>query len=66
MSRFFLYKATRNLMDVSGDTGAYLRSTMGAMRLFGSPPENFSPYKIEYFDKEPSAFLTLLQKSFNQ
>lgn len=64
MSRLFLYKATRNLMGVSGDTGAYLRSTMGAMRLFGSPPENFSPYKIEDFDKEPSAFLYSFAKEF--
>src|SRR3990170_1980639 len=27
-SRLFLYKATRNLMKVKGDTGAYLRTTM--------------------------------------
>ena len=38
-SRLFLYKATRNLMNMKGDTGAYLRSTMGAMVLFGVPPE---------------------------
>src|SRR5574337_447827 len=28
-SRLFLYKATRNLMRVTGDTGAFLRTTMG-------------------------------------
>ena len=28
-SRLFLYKVTRNLMKMKGDTGAYLRTTMG-------------------------------------
>ena len=32
-SRLFLYKTTRNLMQVSGDTGAWLRETMGALVL---------------------------------
>lgn len=55
-SRLFLYKATRNLMNEKGDTGAFLRSTMGALVLFGVPPEEYWPYKIGSFDKEPSAF----------
>jgi C1A family cysteine protease len=38
-SRLFIYKATRNLMGVTGDTGAWLRSTMGALVLCGVPPE---------------------------
>ena len=38
-SRLFLYKTTRNLMKETGDNGAYLRSTMGALVLFGVPPE---------------------------
>ena len=38
-SRLFLYKATRNLMHQTGDTGGYLRMTMGALALFGAPPE---------------------------
>jgi len=41
-SRLFLYKVTRNLMKAKGDTGAYLRTTMGAMILFGVPPEDYS------------------------
>jgi C1A family cysteine protease len=45
-SRLFLYKATRNLMRVTGDTGAYLRTTMGAMVLFGAPPEQYWPYDV--------------------
>jgi C1A family cysteine protease len=57
-SRLFLYKVTRNLMKMKGDTGAYLRTTMGAMVLFGVPPENYWPYSdIEKrFDLEPPAF----------
>ncbi|MDI6846492.1 MAG: cysteine protease, partial [Candidatus Saccharicenans sp.] len=43
-SRLFLYKVTRNLMKLRGDTGAYLRTTMGAMVLFGVPPESYWPY----------------------
>lgn len=57
-SRLFLYKVTRNLMKMRGDTGAYLRSTIGAMVLFGVPPEEYWPYTdgADDFDKEPPAF----------
>jgi len=57
-SRLFLYKVTRNLMKQKGDTGAYLRTTMGAMVLFGVPPEDYWPYSDDEkeFDKEPPAF----------
>jgi C1A family cysteine protease len=55
-SRLFLYKATRNLMKEKGDTGAFLRTTMGALVLFGVPPEEYWPYKVANFDKEPTAF----------
>ncbi|HIJ17687.1 MAG TPA: cysteine protease, partial [Thermoplasmata archaeon] len=34
-SRLFLYKVTRNLAELQGDSGAYIRSTMGALVLFG-------------------------------
>jgi C1A family cysteine protease len=55
-SRLFLYKVTRNLMRATGDTGAYLRTTMGAMALFGVPPEEHWPYRPSDYDREPSAF----------
>jgi C1A family cysteine protease len=57
-SRLFLYKVTRNLMKQKGDTGAYLRTTMGAMVLFGVPPENYWAYSDDEqkFDQEPPAF----------
>ena len=55
-SRLFLYKATRNMLNWTGDTGAYIRTTMGALVLFGVPPEEYWPYIIADFDEEPSAF----------
>lgn len=63
-SRLFLYKATRNLMKEKGDTGAFLRTTMGAMVLFGVPPEEYWPYNIANFDKEPSAFCYAFAQSY--
>jgi C1A family cysteine protease len=55
-SRLFLYKVTRNLMHQTGDTGAFLRLTMGALTLFGVPPEEYWPYATDGFDAEPPAF----------
>lgn len=55
-SRLFLYKATRNMLHWTGDTGAFLRSTMGALALFGVPPEEYWPYVVANYEIEPSAF----------
>jgi C1A family cysteine protease len=55
-SRLFLYKVTRNMLHWTGDTGAFLRSTMGALALFGAPPEEYWPYVVADFEKEPPAF----------
>lgn len=55
-SRLFLYKATRDLLGWTGDTGAYLRTTMGAMVLFGVPPEKYWKYQVTDYDKEPPPF----------
>ncbi|HEX5526610.1 MAG TPA: C1 family peptidase [Solirubrobacterales bacterium] len=55
-SRLFLYKATRRLLGLYGDTGATLRSTAGAMTLFGVPPEQYWPYLEPDFENEPPAF----------
>ena len=67
VSRLFLYKVTRNLLGWTGDTGAYLSTTMAAMTLFGAPPEKYWPYTTARpspvapppapdFDMEPPAF----------
>lgn len=58
-SRLFVYKATRNLMQVTGDTGAWLRNTMGALVLCGVPDEKYWPYTDADpdFDRDPPSFV---------
>ena len=55
-SRLFLYKVERDLLGWTGDTGAFLRTAMEALVMFGAPPERYWPYDIAKFDVEPSAF----------
>lgn len=55
-SVLFLYKIERNLLGQSGDTGAFLRTAMQALRAFGVPPEGAWPYRTELFDVEPATF----------
>jgi len=63
-SRLFLYKVTRELLGWTGDTGAFLRSTMGALAMFGAPPEKYWPYVISKFDQEPTSFLYSLAANY--
>lgn len=58
-SRLFIYKNARNLQGVAGDSGSYIRDTMGALALCGVPPEKYWPYtdKAPDFDKEPTSFV---------
>jgi C1A family cysteine protease len=63
-SRLFLYKVTRKLLSWSGDTGAYLRTTMQALAAFGAPPEKYHPYIVGDYEKEPSAFCYAFAQSY--
>lgn len=65
-SRRFLYKVTRKLLgwEFEGDTGAYLRTTMKAMVIFGVPPERFWPYRIADYNEEPSPFCFSFAQNF--
>ena len=63
-SRLFLYKTTRNLLHWTGDTGGFLRSAMGAMVLFGVPPEEYWPYDEAKYDEEPPAFCYAFAQSY--
>lgn len=65
-SRLFVYKTTRNLMGLVGDTGAWTRTAMGALVLCGVAPEQYWPYTDRKqpgpsgertFDEEPPAFV---------
>ena len=61
-SRLFLYKVARNLLTWQGDRGAFIRTVMGAITLFGIPPEEYWPYNgapaenNPDYDREPTAF----------
>ena len=65
-SRLFVYKATRNLMKVKGDTGAWLRNTMGALALCGVASEKYWPYTDAKpdFDEEPPSFVYAVADNF--
>lgn len=63
-SRLFLYKATRNMLRWTGDTGAFLRTTAGALTLFGVPPEEYWPYEVSKYDVEPPAFCYAFAQNF--
>lgn len=70
-SNLFLYKVTRNLLNVKGNISVLPSAIMGAMVLFGIPPEKYWPYTdnlgdiIPYgFDNEPPAFCYSLAQNF--
>jgi C1A family cysteine protease len=65
-SRLFVYKATRNLIGTVGDTGAWLRNTMGALVLCGVPGESYWPYtdRSPDFDVEPPQFVYAIADNF--
>jgi C1A family cysteine protease len=63
-SRLFVYKNTRNLMGVTGDTGAWLRNTMGALALCGVADERYWPYNIADFDVDAPAFVYAIADNF--
>lgn len=63
-SRLFLYKVTRQLLGFQGDDGAYLRTTMKAMVLFGVPPEKYWVYDVKKFNDDPSSFCFSFAQSY--
>jgi C1A family cysteine protease len=65
-SRLFVYKTTRNLLQVTGDTGAWLRHAMAALVLCGVPEERYWPYTdaAPDFDLEPPHFVYAVADNF--
>ena len=55
-SRLFVYKTTRNMLGWTGDDGAYLRTAIGSLVLFGVPPEEYWPYDESQYNAEPTPF----------
>ncbi|MEP6668454.1 MAG: C1 family peptidase [Chthoniobacter sp.] len=64
LSRLYLYKATRDLMGVSGDTGAYIRSTIKAMATLGIPAERWWAYNPEFLDCTPPPLTYAIAANF--
>ena len=70
ISTLFTYKTTRNLLGIKGDTGAYLRTVMGSIVLFGTPPEEYYDYdgreetQNTKFDQEPTPFLYAMAQNY--
>ncbi len=56
-SRLFVYKMARVLDGLKGDTGAYIRTAMKALRVFGVPPERYWPYVVSRYEDDPPAFV---------
>ncbi len=65
-SRRFVYKTTRNLMGVTGDTGGWLRNAMGSLALCGVPHEKYWEYTDAdpEYDEEPPAFVYAVADNF--
>jgi C1A family cysteine protease len=64
-SSLFLYKVTRHMLKVAGDSGADLRSTLKALVRFGLPPDSHGPKDSSDFDREPSALELGLADDFS-
>jgi C1A family cysteine protease len=57
-SRMFIYKTTRNLLQTDNiNSGAYLRTALEALVVFGAAPESYWPFKPELLPVEPPAFI---------
>jgi C1A family cysteine protease len=65
-SRLYVYKTTRNLLQLTGDTGAWLRNTMAALVTCGVPEERYWPYTDADpdFDREPPQFVYAVADNF--
>jgi C1A family cysteine protease len=75
ISRLFLFKTAKNLVQVTGNTGVYIRNVMGALTLFGAPPDKYWPYleggnlakptaTDPRLDAEPTAFCYALADDY--
>jgi C1A family cysteine protease len=69
-SELFVYKVTRYLMSTRnesnglGDTGAFIRSALGALVYFGVPPGETYPYNISLFEAEPPTKVYILAQNY--
>jgi len=58
LSERFLYRVTRRILGwEDDDTGAFLRTTMQALRRFGTCEENYWRYSVKNYNDEPDSFV---------
>jgi C1A family cysteine protease len=57
LSPLFTYKSTRWLMNLEGDTGAWIRSAIGSLAIHGSPPEERWEYDVDAYEEIPNPFV---------
>lgn len=63
-SRLFLYTTTRQVMGITGDTGANNKDTLEALRIYGIPPESDWPYLLQYINESPPPSVYNIAKQF--
>jgi C1A family cysteine protease len=60
----FIYKNSRKLSDLNGDTGISIRSALKSLILFGMPPQRYYPICAKNIDEEPSSFCYGFRKNY--
>ena len=65
-SKLFVYKTTRDHAGFVGDSGAEIRNTLGALALYGVPPERMWPYTDDErkFDLKPPIDVYIVAQSY--
>lgn len=65
-SRLFVYKVARRIAGLVGDSGAFIRSALGAAVVCGVPPERYWPYTDDEdaFDYDPDNFVYAAAANF--
>lgn len=66
LSTLFVYRASRYLLGLTGDTGSDMRSTFKALAKLGTPSESTWPYNPEeLLDEMPDAFVCQMAQEFS-
>lgn len=64
LSERSLYKNMRFLLQLSGDSGGYVRAGMGAAKAIGIAPAKYWPYNIFDFDETIPAEVQMLSRNY--
>lgn len=64
LSERSLYKNMRFLLQLSGDSGGFVRAGMGAAKAIGIAPDKYWPYDIDDFDRKIPAEVQSLSRNY--